>query len=93
MSLGDISCLISDIALLESAHGQVKIKASLGFFFFTVMIMKYKDFQFIKIDHQKIEIEKLLIAIKFLPAIKYSVAGCLLIVLIKVITVKSISSN
>ena len=34
MSLGDISCLISDIALLESAHGQVKIKASLGFFFY-----------------------------------------------------------
>ena len=57
------------------------------------MIMKYKDFQFIKIDHQKIEIEKLLIEIKFLPAIKYSVAGCLLIVLIKVTTVKSISSN
>ena len=71
MSLDDISCLISDIALLESAYGKVKIKTSLGFFF-TVMIMKYKDFQFIKIDHQKIEIEKLLIAIKFLPAIKYS---------------------
>ena len=34
MSLGDISCLISDIALLESAHGQVKIKASLGFLVF-----------------------------------------------------------
>ena len=34
--------------------------------------MKYKDPQFTKIDHQKIEIEKLLIAIKFLPAIKYS---------------------
>ena len=57
------------------------------------MIMKYKDFQFIKIDHQKIEIEILLIAIKFHPAIKYSVAVYLLIVLIKVTTVKSISSN
>ena len=34
MSLGDISCLISDIALLESAYGKVKIKASLGFFFY-----------------------------------------------------------
>lgn len=33
MSLDDISCLISDIALLESAYGKVKIKASLGFFF------------------------------------------------------------
>lgn len=73
MSLGDIPRLISDIASLESAHRKVKIKASLSvFFFFTVMIMKYKDPQFTKIDHQKIEIEKLLIAIKFLPAIKYS---------------------
>ena len=71
----------------------MKIKASLGFFFFTVMIMKYKELQFIKIDHQKIEIEKLLIAIQFLPAIKYSIAGCLLILLIKVTIVKSISSN
>lgn len=37
MSLGDISCLISDIALLESAHGQVKIKACLGFFVFLLL--------------------------------------------------------
>lgn len=72
MSLGDIPCLISDIASLESAHRKVKIKAFLSVFFFTVIIMKYKDPQFTKIDHQKIEIEKLLIAIKFLPAIKYS---------------------
>lgn len=72
MSLGDIPRLISDIASLESARRKVKIKASLSVFFFTVMIMKYKDPQFTKIDHQKIEIEKWLIAIKFLPAIKYS---------------------
>ena len=59
MSLGDIPRLISDIASLESARRKVKIKASLSvFFFFTVMIMKYKDPQFTKIDHQKIEIEK-----------------------------------
>ena len=51
MSLGDIPRLISDIASLESAHRKVKIKASLSVFFFTVMIMKYKDPQFTKIDH------------------------------------------
>lgn len=34
MSLGDIPCLISDIASLESAHRKVKIKASLSVFFF-----------------------------------------------------------
>lgn len=50
-------CYIS-LASLESARGKVKIKASLSVFFFTVMIMKYKDLQFTKIDHQKIEIEK-----------------------------------
>ena len=33
MSLGDIPCLISDIASLESAQRKMKIKGSLSVFF------------------------------------------------------------
>ena len=72
MSLGDIPRLISDIASLESARRKVKIKASLSVFFFYCYDYEVQRPSVHKIDHQKIEIEKWLIAIKFLPAIKYS---------------------